>query len=524
LSEKGSSKYHNLPLALVILDGWGIAAPWGGNAISMGKTPNMDRLTRTMPYTTLQASAEAVGLPHGVMGNSEVGHLNIGAGRVVKQYLPLINDQIKDRTFFKNQVLVSAMKRATSGDKALHIFGIASDGGVHGHINHILALIEMAKILELKKVFIHAITDGRDTEPTSALQFIDKIEAFIKQSKSPARIVDLVGRYFAMDRDTRWDRIEKAYNAYVNKKGVPFANTKDAILDCYNKGVYDEFFEPILIKDSTGKIEQVNDGDVLIFSNYREDRMREIVQAMSGVDCGFNRGHGAPKVAIATFVQYQAGLPAEVAFHPEAIENSLSDCLAECGLRQFHIAETEKYAHVTYFFNGGVESPQALETRLLIPSPKVAKYNQEPECSAKEITDRLVEKLHKNEFDFYVVNYANTDLVGHTGDIRATVSAVEYVDLCIGRIWKEIEQSNGTLMITGDHGNAEEMISPETGLPDTEHTKNPVPLIIYSNNAEVSKIKLKKDGALGNVAPTILELIGIEKPVEMTLDSLIQKS
>lgn len=517
------SEYHNLPVVLTILDGWGIAPAWGGNAISMGKTPNMDRLTRTMPYTKLQASAEAVGLPHGVMGNSEVGHLNIGAGRIVKQYLPLINDQIKSRDFFKNPVLVAAMQRAISNNSALHILGIASDGGVHGHINHILALIEMSKILGVKKVYIHAITDGRDTEPTSALQFIDKIESYIKQTKSPARLVDLVGRYFAMDRDTRWDRTEKAYNAYVNKKGILFESARDAILENYNRGVYDEFFEPVLIKDSTGKVESICDNDVLIFSNYREDRMRQLVKALSGVECGFNRGRGIPKVTTATFIQYQVGLPVEVAFHPDITENSLSQCLSANGLRQFHIAETEKYAHVTYFFNGGVESPESQEARLLIPSPKVAKYNQAPKCSAKEITDAILDKFNKKEFDFYVVNYANTDLVGHTGDIRATVEAVEYVDECIGRLWKTISQSGGVLVVTGDHGNAEEMISPETGLPDTEHTKNPVPLIIATENEELKKSKLQETGSLGNIAPTILDIVGIKKPWDMTLSSLLQR-
>lgn len=523
MSENEPSKYQHLPMILTILDGWGIAPAWGGNAISMGKTTSMDLLTRTMPSTKLLASAEAVGLPHGVMGNSEVGHLNIGAGRVVKQYLPLINDQIKTRDFFKNPVLVSAMKRVVGDKNALHIIGIVSDGGVHGHINHTLALIEMAKIIGVEKVFIHAITDGRDTEPTSALQLVDKIDSFIKQNKSNARIIDIVGRYFAMDRDTRWERTEKAYNAYVNKKGVLADNARDAILANYNNGVYDEFIEPTLIKDKTGKIESINDGDVIIFSNYREDRMRQLIKALGGVDCGFNRGVKAPKVSMATFIRYQVGLPAEVAFHPEVTENSLSGCLAGVGLKQFHIAETEKYAHVTYFFNGGIESPEPLETRLLIPSPKVAKYNEAPECSAGKITEAIIEKLDKKEFDFYVVNYANTDLVGHTGDIRATVQAVEFIDQCIGKLWKEVQKYNGTLIITGDHGNAEEMINPTTGLPDTEHTKNPVPLIIASDNEELKNIKLKSDGALGNIAPTILDIIGLKKPAEMTLETLVIK-
>ncbi len=514
--------YHNTPLVLTILDGWGLATSWGGNAISMAKTPNMNELWRTMPHTELLASEEAVGLPHGIMGNSEVGHLNIGAGKIVKQFLPLIDEQIKDRRFFKNPVLLKAMQRAKETDHTLHIMGIFSDGSVHGHINHLYALIEMAKLLDVEKIAIHAFTDGRDAEPTSALHFVDKTESYIKSIHSPAKIASVIGRFYSMDRDNRWERTAKAYDALVYGKGQATQSARDAVSLSYKAGTIDEFIEPYLIEDHAGRKTLMADGDVVICYNFRADRTRQLIKALCGKDATLDRGEHPPTLSVVTFTEYQAGLPVEVAFSPDPVEKSLAECISSSGLRQFHIAETEKYAHVTYFFNGGLESPESLETRLLIPSPKVATYDKKPEMAAKEITDAVEEKLHAARTDFFVINYANADMVGHTGNIRATVVAVETIDTCLGRLWKDVQQAQGTLVITADHGNAEQMVNPETGLPDTEHTRNPVPFIIASADPSVQQYKLKPGGYLGNVAPTILELIGIAKPPNMVLDSLIQ--
>ncbi len=516
------SQFQHLPLVLVILDGWGIAPAWGGNAISLAKTPTMNELWRTMPHTELKAAAEAVGLPHGIMGNSEVGHLNIGAGKIVKQFLPLIDEQIKNRQFFKNPVLVNAMMKAKKNNSTVHLMGILSDGSVHGHMNHLYALIQMAKILEVEKVVIDGFTDGRDTEPTSALLFVDKLESYIRSIRSHARITTLIGRFFAMDRDNRWDRTAKAYNVFAYGKGSEVESAREAISKTYTAGTIDEFIEPVLIKDKDGKVTTLHDDDVVICFNFRADRMRQIIRALGGKEKQLDQGAHPPKVSVVTFTEYQAGLPVEVAFHPEPVQKSLADCFAAEGLRQFHVAETEKYAHVTYFFNGGIEAPVALETRLLIPSPKVSTYDQSPKMAAAEITKAVLNKLQTGTVEFFVINYANADMVGHTGDIRATVTAVETIDQSLTELWKKISEINGTLIITADHGNAEQKVNPETGLPDTEHTKNPVPFIIASPNPDVIKIHLKEGGFLGNVAPTILEIVGMKKPPTMDLDSLIE--
>ncbi len=512
----------HLPLVLVILDGWGIAPAWGGNAISLAKTPTMNEFWRTMPHTQLKASGEAVGLPTGIIGNSEVGHLNIGAGKIVKQFLPLIDDQIASREFFKNPVLTAAMEKAKSSGKTLHLMGILSDGSVHGHIRHLFALLEMAKQIGVEKIAIDAFTDGRDAEPTGALSYLDKLDRFIKSIHSPAVLTSVMGRFYAMDRDNRWERTQKAYDCLVAGKAEVVGNAREAISKSYTAGVIDEFIEPILIKQGGGAPTLIQDGDVVICYNFRSDRMRQLTQALCGKGAQLSAGSAKPPtISIVTFAEYQAGLPVEVAFHPEVVDKSLAVCVSNAGLKQFHVAETEKYAHVTYFFNGGIESPQTLETRLLIPSPKVTTYDLKPEMAAAGIADAILEKLKGALMDFYVVNFANADMVGHTGNIKATVIAVETIDAQLTRIWEAVKQTSGVLIITADHGNAEQKINPETGLPDTEHTKNPVPFIICTTDAELAAVKLKTEGCLGNVAPTVLEIIGIEKPATMNLDSLI---
>lgn len=512
------------PLLLVILDGWGLAPSWGGNAISVAKTPTMDQLWRTMPHTQLQASSEAVGLPPGIMGNSEVGHLNIGAGKIVKQFLPLIDEQIRNGQFYQNPVLVSAMIRAKNANATLHLVGIMSDGSVHGHLNHLLALLQMAKTIEVPNIAIHAITDGRDTEPTEALVYLDKLLTYLKTSGSSAKLATICGRFYAMDRDNRWERTAKAYQAFVYGEGEAFSDPRQAITSAYAKGTYDEFIEPVVITDSAGNKTVMKDGDIVICYNFRSDRMRQITEALCKSGAKMDLGANAPTVSVITFTEYQSGLPVEVAFQPDTVPESLSDVIAKYELTQFHVAETEKYAHVTYFFNGGNEAPEPLETRLLIPSPKVSTYDQAPKMSAEPIADAVVDKLRGGQVNFYVINFANADMVGHTGNIQATVTAVETIDQCLSRIWAQVQQTSGTLIITADHGKAEEMIDPATGLPDTEHTGNPVPFIVASRDPTINALKLKPGGYLGNVAPTILDILNLQKPETMTLDSLVDKT
>lgn len=508
------------PLVLVIIDGWGSAPAWGGNAISLAKTPNMNYLWQNMPHSALEASAENVGLPHAIMGNSEVGHLNIGAGKIVKQFLPLIDEQIRNRQFFKNPTLLKAMQTVKANNGQLHLMGIFSDGSVHGHMRHLEALIQMAHENSVDKCVIHAFTDGRDTEPTSALSYYERVKKFIKSIHSHAIFGTVIGRFYAMDRDNRWERTQLTYDALVYGKGKVEELAGEAISDAYSGGKIDEFIEPYIIRDKKGRDGIIRDGDVIICYNFRADRMRQLVKALCGTkDATLNRGNHPPKVSLMSFTEYQSGLPIEVAFHPDPVQKSLSGVIADAGLSQFHVAETEKYAHVTYFFNGGIESPVAGETRLLIPSPKVATYDKSPQMSAKLITDAITQKLKVNTNDFYVVNYANADMVGHTGNIRATITAVETIDHAIGELWSKVKEAHGTLVITADHGNAEQMVNPETGLPDTEHTKNPVPFIVATVDPELAKIRLQ-NGVLGNIAPTILKILGIAIPANMTLKPL----
>lgn len=503
-------------IALIILDGWGYAPDWGGNAVTESRTPNFDKLWREFPHTTIQASGEYVGLPGHEMGNSEVGHLNLGAGRVVYQDIKRINNAIEDSSFFTNKVLLRAMDQAKKQGNKLHMLGLVSDGGVHSHIDHLYALLEMAKKEKVKSVFIHAITDGRDTEPTSGINQLTHLANKIKEL-GVGRIASITGRYFSMDRDSRFDRTNKAYEAMVLGKGEKADNPLHAISLAYKNGESDEFIKPIVV-DKNGIIE---DGDSVIFFNFRSDRARQITTFI--IDEHFKKFKRKKilrdiyLVSMIPYYEYDLDMNVHPAFSPKMIKNPLAQVISEKGMPQFHIAETEKYAHVTYFFNGAREKPFAGEDRILVPSPKVPTYELKPEMSSDHVTKEVIKAIKKDKYKFLLVNYANPDMVGHTGNFEATVKAVETVDKCLGAVIETIKNNDYSAIITADHGNAETMINVETGGPHTEHTNNPVPLIFFNHE----KLKLLADSALCNVAPMVIELLNLDKPIEMNVDSLI---
>ena len=511
------------PLALIILDGWGCAAEVRGNAITLAHLPNFDRLRETYPYTTLEASGEAVGLPEGQMGNSEVGHLNIGAGRVVYQDITRISRAIRTGEFFSNQVLLDAMQEAVKRGSALHLFGLLSDGGVHSHLTHLYALLQMACRIQAPQVFIHAFLDGRDVPPSSARSYIQAVEEKCRFLGAGA-IATVMGRYYAMDRDKRWDRVQKAFNALVYGLGETASSADKAVVESYAREVTDEFVLPAVILDGDGHpVGRVRPGDVVIFYNFRADRAREITRAFVDRDfSGFERPGGYPDVDFVCMTQYDATIQAPVAFPPQSLSHTLGEVLAARGLKQLRIAETEKYAHVTFFFNGGVETPNPGEDRILIPSPKVATYDLKPEMSAPEVTGALLAEIAKDRYDVIVLNYANPDMLGHTGVIDATVSALETVDVCLGQVVEAILSRDGTALITADHGNAEQMLEPNGQEPHTAHTTNRVPLILAGRRYRGSA--LRQEGALEDIAPTMLEILGIPQPPEMTGHSLLLPS
>lgn len=505
------------PIALVILDGWGIGrADDPSNAIQKTATPNMDELAATFPATHLACSGEAVGLPDGQMGNSEVGHLNIGAGRVVYQELTRITKAIRDKDFFKNPTLCKIIEQAKQSGGALHLMGLLSDGGVHSHITHLYALVELAKEYGLKEVYIHTYLDGRDVPPSSGLGFIDALEAKLAEI-GLGKIATVSGRYYAMDRDKRWERVEKAYAALVYREGQKAASAHAAVQESYDRNETDEFVLPTVIESAGNANIKANDG--VIFFNFRPDRGREITRTLVDPEfSGFNRKEFFP-LYFATMTQYDETLPVQVAYPPQAIHNTLGEIFCERGLKQLRIAETEKYAHVTFFFNGGEEKPCGGEDRILIPSPKVATYDLQPEMSAVEVTDRLVGEIAESKYDLIILNFANGDMVGHTGFMDAAMKAVATVDACVGRVVKAMQAAGGIVCITADHGNAEMMVDPETGEPFTAHTTNVVPFILVSD--EYKNVKLR-EGILADISPTILRLAGIEQPGEMTGTSLIK--
>ncbi len=508
------------PLFLMILDGWGCRDAVEGNAIAQANIPNFKHLESDYPYTTLQASEEAVGLPGGQMGNSEVGHLNMGAGRVVYQELTRIFKGIQDGTLFENSVLLEAVDQARVHNKGLHLMGLLSDGGVHSHIDHLFALLEMAKKKDLTKVYIHVILDGRDVLPQSAKDYIVKLEEKIKEL-GVGKIASVSGRYYVMDRDERWERLEKGYRAIVYGEGKHAAGALSAVEFSYDTRVTDEFVLPTVIDDQDGNpVGRVQEGDSVLFYNFRSDRAREITRAFVDEEFpGFERPN-RPHVHFVCMTQYDETIPAPVAFPQQNLDNTLGEVLSDQGLKQLRIAETEKYAHVTFFFNGGLEEPYPGEDRILIPSPKVATYNLQPEMSATEITQVVLKQLRESTYDVIILNFANPDMVGHTGMFEATVKAVEVVDQCLGQIYEELKKMNATLLVTADHGNAEEKVDPKTLFPITAHSTNCVPFILVDERYKGQA--LRNGGALCDVAPTILKLLQIPVPKEMTGKSLLE--
>jgi len=507
------------PLVLMILDGWGISDDSATNAVSLANTPNLDSLLADYPRTRILTSGMAVGLPDGQMGNSEVGHLNLGAGRVVYQDLTMISKAISDGDFFTNPVLLDCIARTKASGGRLHLSGLLSDGGVHSHNTHLYSLLELAKQQGLSEVFIHCLLDGRDTPPQSGAAYLEELETEIKRI-GIGKIATIMGRYYAMDRDNRWDRVEKAYNAIVLGDGSCQKSPSTAIRNSYAEGVHDEFVVPCVICSGDEPVGTLRDGDGFIFFNFRSDRAREITRALALDDCdGFPR-ESRPKLACyVCMTEYDATFGLPVAFNQEALTNILGDVLAKAGKTQLRIAETEKYAHVTFFFNGGVEEPFPGEERCLIPSPKeVATYDQKPEMSAFQVTDELLKKLDEDKYDVVILNFANCDMVGHTGIIPAAVAAVEAVDACVGRLIARIRELGGAALITADHGNADQMRG-DDGEPFTAHTTNPVWLVLVDDSRKGAK--LREGGCLADIAPTMLEMLGLPKPVEMTGKSLL---
>lgn len=506
------------PLVLVILDGWGLREEKEGNAIALARKPNMDRLWGEYPHTSLKTSGEDVGLPEGQMGNSEVGHLNIGAGRIVYQELTRISLAIREGHFFENPVLLEAVEHVRRRDSSLHLMGLVSDGGVHSHIDHLYALLELARDQGLRRVYVHAFLDGRDVPPANAREYIVPLEDKMAAMKT-GRIATIMGRYYAMDRDRRWERTERAYRAMVLGEGLRAGSALEALARAYERGETDEFVQPTVIEDGEGRpVARVKEEDAVIFFNFRPDRARQITRAFVDEEfSGFERPGGRLGVYFACMTMYDKTIDAPVAFRPQVLVNTLGEVLSYHKLRQLRLAETEKYAHVTFFFNGGVEAPNEGEDRLLIPSPKVPTYDLKPEMSAPEVTDAFLQKLAEEKYHVIIMNYANPDMVGHTGVLDAAIKAIEAVDHCVGRVVGAVLERRGTVLITADHGNAEVMLD-EKGEPHTAHTTNLAPFILVNDELRGAALR---PGRLEDVAPTILHLLGIEKPAEMTGNSLL---
>jgi len=507
------------PTVLLILDGYGERKEKEGNAIALAKTPVMDRLKKEFPYVEGQASGLFVGLPDGQMGNSEVGHMNMGAGRIVYQELTRITKSIQDGDFFENKALKAAVEHCKKEDSALHFMGLVSSGGVHSHIEHIYGLLELAKRAGLKKVYLHAFLDGRDTPPDSGKSFLLAVEKKMHEL-GVGEIATISGRYYAMDRDKNYDRVEKAYRAMVDGTGEKASSVEEAIDASYAKKVYDEFVLPTVI-EKDGAVHTVSDGDAMIFFNFRPDRAREICHAFCDDDFSFFERGARKNIFFVCFTDYDPTIPNKhVAFEKEEIHNTLGEVVSNLGKNQLRIAETEKYAHVTFFFNGGKEEPYENEDRILVPSPKeVPTYDLKPEMSCYTVTEKLTEAIRSGKYDLVVANFANPDMVGHTGVLPAAIKAIEVVDECMGKVVDAVESMHGNLFILADHGNADIMIDEKTGEPYTAHTTNPVPFILVSEE----KHKLREGGCLADVAPTLLELMGIPQPKEMTGKSLLEK-
>jgi len=506
------------PVALIILDGFGCRKETEGNAVHLAKKPNFDRYWNTYPHTNLIASGEAVGLPEGQMGNSEVGHLNIGAGRVVYQDLTRVSKSVREGEFYKNPAFIGAMDHALEKGTALHLYGLVSDGGVHSHISHLMALLELAAQKGLKKVYVHAFLDGRDVIPGSARQYIADLQKKM-QELGVGEISTVQGRYYAMDRDKRWERTEKAYRAMVYGEGPQASDPLQALEDSYRASVTDEFVLPtVIVREDGAPFGLIEDNDAIIVFNFRPDRAIQISQVFTNEDFrGFDRGEKFPRdLHYVTLTKFSESVGGFVAYKPTNLDNTLGEVLTQNGLKQLRIAETEKFPHVTSFFSGGREAEFEGEERVLIPSPKVATYDLQPEMSAYELADACVQKIEEGHLDFIVLNFANPDMVGHTGSLEAAIKAVETVDECLGKIVEKIHSVGGVCLITADHGNADMMIMP-TGEPCTTHTTNPVPFIVTKEGVE-----LREDGILADIAPTVLSLLELPQPKEMTGQPVIR--
>ena len=511
-------KMEKKPVMLMILDGFGINDNTDGNAAKLAKTPNIDRLMKKYPNTIMYTSGLKVGLPDGQMGNSEVGHTNIGAGRIVYQELTKITKSIEDGDFFAIPEFIEAIENCKKHNSKLHILGLLSDGGVHSHIRHLYGLLEMAKRRDFENVYVHCFLDGRDTPPASAEGYITQLEDKMKEKKL-GKIASISGRYYAMDRDKRWDRIKKCYDALVRGEGNKATSATIAIENSYQKEVFDEFVEPTVIVNNDVPIAKIGEDDSIIFFNFRPDRAREITRAI--VDPDFNEFETEKiHTYFVCFTSYDETMPnVKIAFKKEPLVNTFGEVISKHGLTQLRIAETEKYAHVTFFFNGGEEKQYPGEDRILVPSPKVATYDLQPEMSAYIVTEKVVEAINLDKYNAIILNYANPDMVGHTGSLPAAIKAVETIDECVQKVVDAILEHDGTLLITADHGNCEQMIDYKTGEPHTAHTTNPVPLILVTKEENLKV----KSGKLADLAPTMLELLGIEQPKEMTGESILEK-
>jgi len=502
------------PLALIIIDGWGHSSRREGNAIAMAATPYYDEICKNYPQTLLEASGTRVGLPAGVMGNSEVGHLNIGAGRVIRMDVSRVDHDIASGEFFRNEVLLSVIDGVKKRAKALHLTGLVSDGQVHSSQEHLYALIRLAKQRKLERVFIHCFLDGRDTPPSSAVHYVEPLQKKLDEIGC-GQIATIIGRYYAMDRDKRWERTERAYELLVKGKGEPAIDPVAAIRRSYDRGITDEFIEPTVIVNAAGEpVATIKDGDAVIFFNFRPDRARQLTRALAIPGFQEFDVSGRPQIEFVCFTVYDRAFSLPIAFPPRDHKNVLAEVWEEICVYNYRLAETEKYAHVTYFFNGGVEKEHACERRLLVPSPKIATYDLQPEMSAFKVTDKVLRGIEERDTDVFIINFANPDMVGHTGKLDKTIEACQYVDTCLGWITKGIRQARGITIITADHGNAEQMIDPKSGGPHTAHTTNPVPFHLIDEASQ--GLKLREGGALEDVAPTLLGLLSNEKPSEMS--------
>ena len=503
---------------LMILDGFGENGEERANAVKLANTPNIDKLMKTCPTTDIHTSGLDVGLPEGQMGNSEVGHTNIGAGRIVYQELTRITKSIEDGDFFTNEEFIAAIENCKKYNSKLHIMGLLSNGGVHSHIRHLFGLLELAKRRDFEDVYVHCFMDGRDTAPSSGESFISELEEKMKE-KGVGKIATITGRFYAMDRDKRWQRVEKAYNALVRGEGEKATSAIGAVESSYQKEIFDEFIEPTVIVNGETPVATIGKHDSVIFFNYRPDRAREITRTL--VDKEFNEFEVEKDLDLyyVCMTSYDETMPnVHIAFKKEELKNTFGEYISKHGLTQLRIAETEKYAHVTFFFNGGEEKQYPGEDRILVPSPKVETYDLKPEMSAYEVTDKVVEAINSKKYDCIILNYANPDMVGHTGVLEAAIKAIETIDECVGRVIEAVNNQDGVLLITADHGNAEQMIDYKTGEPHTAHTTNPVPLILVGmENAKL------REGRLADLAPTMLDIMNLEKPAEMTGESLIIK-